>query len=82
MDITHPKPFNPSAKSGDFKSGDKVIRRDGSWGTVLGPQDFDGYDYNKPSPKWELVEWYDPHNLLPDMAKRTWVGNLWIKHQT
>lgn len=26
---------------------------------ILTPKDFDGYDYNKPGDKWELVEMLD-----------------------
>lgn len=26
---------------------------------ILGPKDFDGYEKNRPSPKWELIEYID-----------------------
>lgn len=54
-----------------FKRGDKVIHpQAGSKGIILGREDFDGYDYNQPSPEWELVQWED--------GLRSWIGNIWI----
>jgi hypothetical protein len=44
-----------------FKRGDVIEDIAGNRGTVLGPEDFKGYDYNKPrsgTTKWELVLWF------------------------
>lgn len=68
--ITYPEPFNPYP--GSFKRGDIVITKDGLVGTVQDAQDFDGYDYNKPSDKWELVHWQDD-------GSRNWTSKYWIK---
>lgn len=34
---------------------------------ILGPEDFDGYERNRPSSKWELV--------LEENGERVWMGN-------
>lgn len=57
-----------------FKRGDRVKTISDhyrtEYGYILGPEDFSGYDYNKPSDKWELVLW--------DSGDRTWIGKQWI----
>lgn len=50
-----------------MKHGTKVITSDNYIGTVLGPEDFDMYDYNRPSEKWELIDYGDGVCL--------WTGN-------
>lgn len=53
-----------------FKRGEKY-----SWNkqvvVILGPEDFDGYEYNRPSKEWELI--------LKEDGKRGWVGNIHLK---
>jgi len=55
-----------------FKRGDKVVDWRGLKGIVLGPEDFDGYEYNRPSDKWELVKWDIPN------SNNAWTGNIWF----
>lgn len=54
-----------------FNRGDKVVDRNGVQGIILGSADFRGYDYNRPDPKWELVQFEGGH--------RAWIGNIWLK---
>lgn len=35
---------------------------------ILSVKDFEGYDYNKPGEKWELVEFSD--------GSKGWIGNI------
>jgi hypothetical protein len=37
---------------------------------LLGPKDFEYYEYNRPSQDWELVEFED--------GKIGWIGNIWL----
>lgn len=54
-----------------FKRGDKVIDSEGYEGTVLGSEDFEGYERNKPNDGWELVLWED--------GNRLWTASKWLK---
>lgn len=73
LGVNYPEPFNK--ENTVFKRGDKVVNKDGAIGTVLGPEDYDGYEYNRPSKKWELVR----VESLPEPYRTTWHGNIWIK---
>ena len=53
-----------------FKRGDKVQDNTLS-GVVLGPEDFEGYERNKPNDGWELVLWED--------GNRLWAASRWLK---
>ena len=39
--------------------------------TIAGPQDFEGYEYNRPTDQWELV-------MYPD-GIMVWIGNIWLR---
>ncbi len=53
-----------------FKRGSKWLHK-GEVVTILGPEDFDGYERNRPGPKWELIRYPNGHE--------TWCGNIWLK---
>lgn len=53
-----------------FKRGDKYICNKRVV-TILGPEDFGGYEYNRPNKTFELVRDRD--------GKRGWVGNIHLK---
>lgn len=55
----------------NFKRGDRVKSKEHGTGTVLGPEDFEGYERNRPNDKWELVLW-------DRNKKQCWIGNIWI----
>jgi hypothetical protein len=55
-----------------FKRGDKIVDWGGLKGVILGKEDFEGYEYNRPSSKWELVQWD-----IPDY-KPVWSGSIWF----
>lgn len=51
-----------------FRRGEIVTDRDnGLTLMILGPQDFDGYNRNRPNDSWELVSYPDGEHL--------WIGN-------
>jgi hypothetical protein len=39
---------------------------------ILGPEDFDDYEYNYPGPGWQLIE-------KVKNGERSWVAEKWIK---
>jgi len=46
---------------------------------VLSAKDFDGYDYNRPSDKWELVEYVDVKDK-DGKPLRSWVAGYSLKY--
>lgn len=79
-DSDYPEPFNPHP--GKFYRGDMVIDKKGCKMRVLGPEDFDGYVYNRPGDKWELVEPVEGHAVVNQRGQRMdsfWTSSLWIK---
>jgi hypothetical protein len=73
----YPEPPNPQAAR--FKRGDTVVTNEGLVGMVQGPEDFEGYDYNKPSDKWELVHWHDLTIESHVDHSETWISKAVIK---
>lgn len=56
-----------------MKRGDKYLHGD-YLVTILGPEDFDGYEYNRPSPQWELIRY--------PSGQQAWCGNIWLVKPT
>lgn len=49
-----------------MKRGTKVVDPYGRKGSVMSAKDFSGYEYNRPSDKWELVHW--------ETGEQSWIG--------
>jgi len=59
-----------------FKRGDIVVDPKGFEGTILGPEDWEGYERNRPSSEWELVRW---GTKLPNGKDQAWSASKWLK---
>lgn len=54
----------------EFKRDMKFMHH-GEVAVIQGPEDFDGYEYNRPGPNWELI-------LYPD-GQQAWCGDKWLE---